>query len=152
VDVSAHELAARGHASELGQLRRAQHGREQLDVERDAQQRGRLRAGADGGKDAVRRQPGRDGQGHARMQAVQQAADEAEHVHHRSQRHDTFAAARDAVDLRVALHLLDEARSITSDDLGGTRRSRAELDDDMVSGSRLARVRPHALGNFGEGA
>src|ERR1039457_5852003 len=96
-------------------------------MEGEAKAGGRLRASADGGQDAVRGHPGRDRQVQLGMQAVKQAADESEHVHHRGERHDAFATARDAVYLRIALYLLDEARSVTSDDLGGTRRGGTAL-------------------------
>jgi hypothetical protein len=55
------------------------------------------------------------------VQAVEQAANEPEHVHHGCERHDALAAAGDAVDHRVALHLFYEVRGVACNDLGWAR-------------------------------
>jgi len=104
----ADQLAARGHAGELRQRRRLPHRRQQLDVEGDAQQRGRLRAIGDGGQDAVRRHPGRDGQLYARVQAVEQAATE-----HCEQHGDAGQAERESAISAVPCPPNHAATSVT---------------------------------------
>ena len=97
---------------QLGQLRRVRTGGEQLDVERDAEQGGRRRVGGDRGQDAVGGHPRRQHELDAGVQAVEQAADQTEHVHHRGERDDPLAGLRHPVDPRVALDLLDEVAAV----------------------------------------
>ena len=139
VDVGADEFAAGGHAGELRQLRRLRTDASSSMWKGTPSSVVGCDAGGDGGQDAVGRHPRRDRQVHARVQAVEQAADEPEHVHHRGERHDALAAARDAVDHRVALDLVDEVRGVAADDLGGAGRSGAELDDGVGGGGGPAR-------------
>ncbi len=86
------------------------------------------------------------------VQAVEQAADQAEHVHHRRQQDDPLAAQRHAVDQRVPVDLGDQVGGGAADHLRRSGRPGAELQHRVRRPGGLTRAGDDRLGDVGEDA
>ena len=136
--VRPYQLTRDDHARELRERWRRGNRGQQLGVERHAEDHRGPVARRDRREDAVRREPVGEYELHARVQAVQQAADQAENVHNRREADDPLTLARVAVQLGVAVEFPDEVARGTRDHLGRPGRAGAELYQRVAGGGRAA--------------
>ncbi len=134
----ADQFARDDHPSQPGQRRGSDRPRQQLGVEGHSDDRGRPVGVGDGGEDARRRHPLRHGERGAGVQAVEQPADQAEHVHHRGQQDYPCALARELHQPSVAVEFAQQVGGGTGDDLGRAGGSGAELDQGVPGAGRVS--------------